>query len=172
MCKPLSRKMGNSPESDAETIQTNSITEIQILQKHNQKVGCLIKIDNNTICSGADDGKIILWNCYSGGIIHQLHAHTLRITCLLSISLTKTSSKMKNYLISGSSDKTVRIWDVVTGLNIHTLTGHNGSIYCVTQHQDYENIVCSAGNDWFNFFPFPFVKSSITIFAASKPSVT
>lgn len=122
---------------------SNPISEVQVLEGHKDRVGCLEKINSSLIASGADDGSIYIWDSLSGSRIFSLLGHTLPITCLLPVQL----SKDKYILASGSSDRTVRIWDLQTGKCIHKLPGHKGSITCIITLKEKPNIICSAGND-------------------------
>ena len=134
--------MGQQSSTVAE-LSGNPITEVQVLEGHKERVGCLVKVNDYLIASGADDGSIYLWDSVSGKKTFSLLGHTLPITCLLPVTLYKG----KEVLASGSSDRTVRIWDISTGKAIFTLPGHKGSITCLVPLKDKPNVICSAGND-------------------------
>eukprot|EP01118_Nematostelium_gracile_P001959 TRINITY_DN12026_c0_g1_i1.p1 TRINITY_DN12026_c0_g1~~TRINITY_DN12026_c0_g1_i1.p1 ORF type:complete len:176 (+),score=33.81 TRINITY_DN12026_c0_g1_i1:117-644(+) len=115
----------------------NPINEVQILEGHTDIVRYLVRIDENRICSGSDDGTLRIWNRTTGIEEGVLEGHTLPITCILLLQ--------SNRIVSGSADKTIRIWDVKEKICLKVLKSHEGSVKCIVSLGLGK--FCSGSND-------------------------
>eukprot|EP01060_Flectonema_neradi_P023787 TRINITY_DN3213_c0_g1_i1.p1 TRINITY_DN3213_c0_g1~~TRINITY_DN3213_c0_g1_i1.p1 ORF type:complete len:513 (+),score=108.65 TRINITY_DN3213_c0_g1_i1:124-1662(+) len=77
------------------------------------------------IATGADDGKIFIWDAATGTQLHTLEGHRGGVTGL-SFRLSK------NTLFSSSTDRTLKVWHAEDGVLIDTFFGHTGRMTSVT----------------------------------------
>ena len=96
----------------------------EMLKKQASEISCVWFSPNGKyLASGADDGKITLWNFTNRSIEGQpLIGHTSRVRRV-------RFSKDGNKLVSSSNDKTLMIWSVETRKCLGKLTGHTGKVF-------------------------------------------
>ncbi|KAG8939641.1 hypothetical protein FRC03_006148 [Tulasnella sp. 419] len=80
--------------------------------------------DGETIATGGDDCRVIIWDSRTGSQIHVLEGHSSWVWAV-------AFSPNGRLLVSGSADKSVRIWNSTTGILIHTLERHSHSVRAV-----------------------------------------
>jgi WD40 repeat protein len=81
-------------------------------------------MDGRRIVSGAEDGKIIIWDADTKEIIRCLSHHTDWVNCI-------QFSPDEKRLASASSDGTLKIWDADTGELVFDFDDHQGSVWTV-----------------------------------------
>jgi len=64
-------------------------------------------LDDKTLASGSDDGRVRLWDLTTGVTFRTLEGHSDRLWAVAFSPDDKT-------LVSASDDKTVRLWDLTT----------------------------------------------------------
>lgn len=69
--------------------------------------------DGNLICTGYDEGTLILWNRNTGGKLRSLTGHQSKINAII---FTRDGTR----IITASQDKTIRIWETRTAREILT----------------------------------------------------
>jgi WD40 repeat protein len=136
-----------SPRATATSIEepTNELTDIQILDSHLDIVRLLLRIDDQRMASGSDDGSIIIWNHVTGQQLRRLEGHTLRITTMLLLPNGGGGGSGPSVLLSGASDKTIRMWHIDSGESLRVLTAHGASVTCLVLLDNGR--FCSGGND-------------------------
>ncbi len=103
---------GNRPPSSTGTRCLRTLTG------HTSWVTCLaIAPNSHILASGSLDDQILIWNFFTGEILHRFSSHTKSINAL-------AISPDGNLLASGSDDDTIKIWHLNTGREIATLTEH------------------------------------------------
>lgn len=80
-----------------------------------------ISPDGATVCGGAMDHMLHVWDTTTGAELTTLNGHTDMVT---SVAFSHDSS----FIISGSYDNTVRIWNVEAGSEFATLSGHTNQV--------------------------------------------
>jgi len=70
------------------------------------------------------DGGIQIWDAATGEAIHQIVAHSDKVTKV-------AWSPGGDRVVSNSKDGTLKIWDAVTGVEVHNLVGHHGGVFVV-----------------------------------------
>ena len=95
-----------------------------MLKKQASEIRCVWFSPNGKyLASGANDGKITLWNFTNRSIEGQpLIGHT---SCVWRVRFSKDGNK----LVSSSYDKTLMIWSVETRKCLGKLTGHTGEVW-------------------------------------------
>ncbi|MBD2018428.1 WD40 repeat domain-containing protein [Microcoleus sp. FACHB-53] len=73
-----------------------------------------ISSDGQMLASGTNDGKIHLWNLYTGEIVHTFTGHLFEVVSV-------TFNPDGQFLASASEDGTVKLWDLHTKALVHTL---------------------------------------------------
>ena len=91
--------------------------------------------DGQTIATGGEDKKIILWRADTFEEVRRLENHVLSI---LDLAFTPDSTR----LASASKDKTARLWNVKTGEQLAVFNVHTDVVYAVAI--DGERLVTSA----------------------------
>jgi ankyrin repeat protein/uncharacterized caspase-like protein len=91
------------------------------------------------ILSGAEDGKIKLWDINSGKKIRTFKGHSGAITSILF-------SSDGNYIFSSSKDNTIKLWDVFTGNEIKTFDAHENEVTSLDISPDGQKLI-SASKD-------------------------
>ncbi|CAF0980252.1 unnamed protein product [Brachionus calyciflorus] len=86
----------------------------------NYSICCLVKITDDIIGAGSDDGKIIFLNITSGKINNKIDAHTMRVRRLTVLN--------NGNLASGSFDRTIKLWNIYNYSLISTLNEHNETV--------------------------------------------
>lgn len=71
---------------------------------HECWVNCLVKYDDKYFISGANDGKIIIWDFKKREIVRELTGHN---DCVLALNLLENQKGV----CSGSADGTIKIWN-------------------------------------------------------------
>jgi WD40 repeat protein len=93
----------------------------------------------STFISGGSDGRIVVWDAASGGIIYNLAGHSRPVN---GIAFSPDGS----ILASASSDKTVQLWKMSDGTPVDTFKSHLSSVLCVAYSPDGK-IIASGGAD-------------------------
>jgi WD40 repeat protein len=92
-----------------------------------------------TIAVGQNDGRILLWNTYSGTTSYLAGKHANQVWG----SAWSPDGKL---LASASLDRTVKLWDIVTGVELATFHGHQALVGYVAFTPDGRTLVTSAGD--------------------------
>ena len=77
------------------------------------------------LASGGTDGKVCLWDTFTGKRIHVLNGHAGKVNCVVF-------SPDGKRLASGGTDTNVIIWDTEMGRKLYTLQGHNAPVKAIT----------------------------------------
>ncbi|HVN47323.1 MAG TPA: hypothetical protein VMU30_00735, partial [Bacteroidota bacterium] len=93
----------------------------------------------NIFSSGGSDGRIVLWDAVSGGIVRNLAGHSRPVNGL-------AFSPDGSLLASASSDNTIILWKVNDGTPVDTFKQHVSSVLCVAYSPDGKTIA-SGGAD-------------------------
>lgn len=93
----------------------------------------------STFASGGSDGRIVLWDASSGGIVRNLAGHSRPVNGL-AFSPDGTT------LASASGDNTVITWKASDGTPIDTFKQHFGAVLCVT-YSPNGKFIASGGAD-------------------------
>lgn len=67
------------------------------------------------VVSASGDGRMILWDVYSGARIRTFEGHERGLACI---------EFKDDLIVSGSNDCTIKVWDARTGACVRTLVGH------------------------------------------------
>ncbi|KAJ3394220.1 hypothetical protein HDU92_007077 [Lobulomyces angularis] len=101
--------------------------------------------DGQFIATGADDGKLKLWNTQSGFCFVTFNQH--------SAAITGTQFTTKNsILFSSSLDGTVRAFDLVRYRNFKTFTAPKPVQFSCLSVDPSGEVVCAGSNDTFEIF--------------------
>jgi WD40 repeat protein len=73
-----------------------------------------ISPDGQMLASGTNDGKIHLWNLYTGEIVHTFTGHLFEVVSV-------TFNPDRQLLASASEDGTVKLWDLQSKALVHTI---------------------------------------------------
>ncbi|KAG8751282.1 hypothetical protein FRC11_009534, partial [Ceratobasidium sp. 423] len=121
----------------------NVLTGIMISQhnKHKNAARCLVfSPDGTHLCSGSDDGTIIVWDIENDTMVGQPYeGHTGSIR---SIAYSPDGTR----IASGATDHTVRVWELSSGTLLHTLRKHRNSVLSVAFSPDGRHIA-AGGTD-------------------------
>lgn len=93
--------------------------------------------DGGRVLTGADNGKVQLWDMRTGRCLRIFRGHDGRIW---SVAL----SADQPLAVSGGNDKTVRLWNTETGRCLHVLDGHTGWVKSVVWSRDYRRVLSGA----------------------------
>ncbi|KAG8941143.1 hypothetical protein FRC03_004800 [Tulasnella sp. 419] len=80
--------------------------------------------DGETIATGGDDRRVMIWDSRTGAQVHILEGHS-------SLVWAVAFSPNGRLLVSGSGDRSVRMWNSATGILIHTLERHSQQVRAV-----------------------------------------
>lgn len=95
--------------------------------------------DQLLLATGLSNGRIKIWDVYTGKFLLNLMDHT---EVVRDLTFAPDGSLI---LVSASRDKTLRVWDLKDDGNMVTiLKGHNNWVYCCAFSPD-SNILCSVG---------------------------
>lgn len=92
--------------------------------------------DDKYLVSGADDKKILVWNCLSGMQVAHMEGHAKAVTC---VSLSFDTAK----LVSGSLDGTAKIWELSSCIEVSTLFV-GSAVNSVEFSRDAENVLVAS----------------------------
>ena len=110
-------------------------TLIRTLSGHSNWVRSVSFSPNGqTLASGGDDYKIILWQVSDGTIIRTLSGYTTAISF----------SPDGQMIASASNNNTIKLWRVSDGTVIRTLSGHSGGIYSVSFSPDGQTLASAS----------------------------
>jgi WD40 repeat protein len=93
-----------------------------IFEEHVQRVHSLEQLDDYTLASGVENGKIDVWNISNGSKIYELN-HIYNYYSVTALKLFKN-----NYLISGYENGLIAIWDLDTKSIKLELDGHDNQV--------------------------------------------
>jgi WD40 repeat protein len=97
-----------------------------------------INKDGTLIASGSQDGRITLWNGFTGEQYALFEGH-------IGIVSTLEFSPDNRYLASGGADNTILIWDVTTGQKVYVIRGHSGGVRSVAFNMDGSRLISAGG---------------------------
>jgi ribosomal RNA-processing protein 9 len=83
----------------------------------------VVSADSRLIASGGRDGAILLWDCRTSRVVHQMRGHKMPVS-----ALSRRRDADGPELYSGCDDRTVRVWDVEQRGYVETLYGHQEPI--------------------------------------------
>jgi serine/threonine protein kinase len=116
--QPRSHNLPPTSNRNRATGQGTGPRCLQTLTGHTSWVTCLaIDPNSHIFASGSLDDRILIWNFFTGDILHQFSGHTKSINAL-------AISPDGNLLASCSDDDTIKLWQLNTGQEITTLTEH------------------------------------------------
>ena len=97
--------------------------------------------DGKRIVSGAQTGKVRVWNADSGVLMKTLLCKTEGVLRdVNSVSFSPDGA----HIVSGSNDGIVRVWDAETWACLHTLNGHTEAVMSVSFTPDGKRIVSGS----------------------------
>jgi len=108
------------------------LKKIQIGAKEESKIKIntiALNPKKNTIVTGADSGKVRIWDANSGDPLRSIEGHTDDVT---AVAFSEDGTK----IVSGSWDNTVRIFNAETGEQLHVCEGHEDGVSTVAFSQD------------------------------------
>ncbi|XP_061574664.1 WD repeat and SOCS box-containing protein 1 [Cololabis saira] len=95
--------------------------------------------DQLLLATGLNNGRIKIWDVYTGKLLLNLMDHT---DVVRDLTFAPDGSLM---LVSASRDKTLRVWDLKDDGNmVKVLRGHQNWVYCSAFSPD-STILCSVG---------------------------
>ncbi|XP_034024507.1 WD repeat and SOCS box-containing protein 1 [Thalassophryne amazonica] len=95
--------------------------------------------DQLLLATGLNNGRIKIWDVYTGRLLLNLMDHT---DVVRDLNFAPDGSLM---LVSASRDKTLRVWDLKDDGNmVKVLRGHQHWVYCSAFSPD-SSILCSVG---------------------------
>ncbi|XP_072312489.1 WD repeat and SOCS box-containing protein 1 [Eucyclogobius newberryi] len=95
--------------------------------------------DQLLLATGLNNGRIKIWDVYTGKLLLNLMDHT---DLVRDLTFAPDGSLM---LVSASRDKTLRVWDLKDDGNmVKVLRGHHSWVYCSAFSPD-SSILCSVG---------------------------
>ncbi|XP_029373796.1 WD repeat and SOCS box-containing protein 1 isoform X2 [Echeneis naucrates] len=95
--------------------------------------------DQLLLATGLNNGRIKIWDVYTGKLLLNLMDHT---DVVQDLTFAPDGSLM---LVSASRDKTLRVWDLKDDGNmVKVLRGHHNWVYCSAFSPD-SSILCSVG---------------------------
>uniref|UniRef100_A0A673BSD9 WD repeat and SOCS box-containing protein 1-like n=1 Tax=Sphaeramia orbicularis TaxID=375764 RepID=A0A673BSD9_9TELE len=95
--------------------------------------------DQLLLATGLSNGRIKIWDVYTGKLLLNLMDHT---DIVRDLTFAPDGSLM---LVSASRDKTLRVWDLKDDGNmVKVLRGHQNWVYCSAFSPD-SSILCSVG---------------------------
>ncbi|KAJ0063852.1 hypothetical protein NL108_012546 [Boleophthalmus pectinirostris] len=95
--------------------------------------------DQLLLATGLNNGRIKIWDVYTGKLLLNLMDHT---DVVRDLTFAPDGSLM---LVSASRDKTLRVWDLKDDGNmVKVLRGHQNWVYCSAFSPD-SSILCSVG---------------------------
>jgi WD40 repeat protein len=105
---------------------------LKILREHKGTIFALAILPDETLVSGGEDCRIILWNISNGNKIFQLEGHSDMISCLLVLK-----NDTNNLIASGSYDRSVRIWQTdKPNEPLQILIGHENEVLSLVNLSD------------------------------------
>uniref|UniRef100_A0AA85KMP2 WD_REPEATS_REGION domain-containing protein n=1 Tax=Trichobilharzia regenti TaxID=157069 RepID=A0AA85KMP2_TRIRE len=97
--------------------------------------------DNQLLLSASQDGKLIVWDTFSGKKIHMIALKTAWV-------IGSAFSPSMNFVASGGLDNVISYFSLKsqdgTAEFLRELTGHNGYIACVRFVDDHRLLSCSG----------------------------
>ncbi|KAL0973331.1 hypothetical protein UPYG_G00202040 [Umbra pygmaea] len=95
--------------------------------------------DQLLLATGLNNGRIKIWDVYTGKLLLNLVDHT---DIVRDLTFAPDGSLV---LVSASRDKTLRVWDLKDDGNmVKVLRGHQNWVYCSTFSPD-SSVLCSVG---------------------------
>ncbi|KAK6296070.1 hypothetical protein J4Q44_G00337830 [Coregonus suidteri] len=95
--------------------------------------------DQLLLATGLNNGRIKIWDVYTGKLLLNLMDHT---DIVRDLTFAPDGSLM---LVSASRDKTLRVWDLKDDGNmVKVLRGHQHWVYCSAFSPD-SSVLCSVG---------------------------
>ncbi|CAB1348091.1 unnamed protein product [Coregonus sp. 'balchen'] len=95
--------------------------------------------DQLLLATGLNNGRIKIWDVYTGKLLLNLMDHT---DIVRDLTFAPDGSLM---LVSSSRDKTLRVWDLKDDGNmVKVLRGHQNWVYCSAFSPD-SSVLCSVG---------------------------
>ncbi|KAG7483654.1 hypothetical protein MATL_G00040720 [Megalops atlanticus] len=95
--------------------------------------------DQLLLATGLNNGRIKIWDVYTGKLLLNLLDHT---DIVRDLAFAPDGSLM---LVSASRDRTLRVWDLKDDGNmVKVLRGHQNSVYCCAFSPD-SSVLCSVG---------------------------
>jgi hypothetical protein len=121
----------------------SSYSEIQpenILTAHNKRISGVAFLGGSDVLASSDwDGRIILWDTKSGGILGSLSDGKIAI-----VSLAASQDGYK--LFTGGMGTKVKVWDIPTGAKVATISGHDKMVDSIAVSPDQSKLA-SGGTD-------------------------
>lgn len=93
--------------------------------------------DQRRAISGADDGKLFVWNLDTGQLERTMTCHRGGV---FAVAVTLDGRRV----VSGESDGRLRVWNLDTGEAEQILTGHEGMVRAVAVMPDGQRVVSGA----------------------------
>lgn len=99
----------------------------------------VVSADSQTIASGGRDGAILLWDCRTGGVVHQMRGHKMPVA-----ALARRRDMDGPELYSAGDDRTARVWDLEQRGYVETLYGHQEAVCSLDALCDQHLLSASA----------------------------
>lgn len=105
---------------------------------HNGAI-CQVAIEKNRrfIVSGGTDGKVRVWNGYTGELQRTLNEHSATVW---SVSISPNGE----IIASGSADQTIKLWTKGSIKSYCTLSGHLGEVTAIAISPDGKSVISGS----------------------------
>ena len=100
----LASAVGNSTEEVIRIWDLRSLELRLQLKGHTATVRALVRLDDQHLASGSEDGTIRIWDVTSGSCVSSIDAHAAGVSCLALLT--------DGVLVSGAKNGTIRIWNI------------------------------------------------------------
>ncbi|XP_019866738.2 periodic tryptophan protein 2 homolog isoform X2 [Aethina tumida] len=123
-----------------------SETYVMKQQGHSNNMSCVAySPDGQLLATGGEDGKVKLWNVYSGFCFVTFTEHSNAISAI-------TFSQTRKFVVSASVDGSVRAYDVIRYRNFKTFTSPRPVQFSCVAVDSSGEFVAAGGQDVFEIY--------------------
>ncbi|XP_044259190.1 periodic tryptophan protein 2 homolog [Tribolium madens] len=115
-------------------------------QSHSNNMSCVCySVDGQLLATGGEDGKVKLWNVYTGFCFVTFNEHSSAVTCV-------SFSGSRKFIVSASLDGTVRAYDLIRYRNFRTFASPRPVQFASVAVDSSGEFVAAGGQDVFEIF--------------------